>query len=142
MSVQTFLQIVGACFGVIGSLFFAIGVMRQTVDAMADLTGTHFDFNPHMVAALASQKADYLFGGGLIVVAFVLSLLSYPFTQNNMPISQESAGRVPWIAVASTVVLFFILRYIAGLVARRFEVQIRQRLQKKMDEAKKRLIDH
>lgn len=124
MSVQIFLQIVGACFGVIGSLFFAIGVMRQTVDAMAKLSGTHWDFNPHMVRALASQKADYLFGGGLIFVAFGFSLFSFLFTQSNIEISNKAAGLIPWIAVVSTIVFFFLLRLLAGLVAHRFEGQI------------------
>ena len=77
MSAAALVQLASACIGIVGSLFFAIGVMRQTVEAMARLSGTYWNSNPHMPLALAAQKADYLFGGGLIVVAFVLQLASF-----------------------------------------------------------------
>jgi hypothetical protein len=59
MPLSQLIQLISACFGIVGSLFFAIGIMRQTVEAMALLSGTYFNWNPHMPPALAAQKANY-----------------------------------------------------------------------------------
>lgn len=72
MSLATLIQILAACIGVVGSVFFAVGVMRQSVEAMGRLSGSYWDSNPHMPPMLAAQKAAYLFGGGLIVLAFAV----------------------------------------------------------------------
>jgi hypothetical protein len=45
---------------------------------MADLAGTYFDWNRHMVQALAAQKV----GGGIIMLAFLLQLISFLFPSN------------------------------------------------------------
>lgn len=136
MSLATLLQIVSSCLGVIGSLFFAIGVMRQSTDAMANLAGTYWDANPHMVTALAAQKADYLFGGGLIVCAFATSLLSYPFSNVVLPLSQDAATRLPWIAITLTFLAFFLMRLCARRLSGRYEQQVRDRLKQQQVEWK------
>ena len=75
MALATVIQLIAACIGIVGSLFFAIGVIRQNAQAMARLSSSYFDANPHMPAALASQRAEYIFGGALIVAAFALHYL-------------------------------------------------------------------
>lgn len=127
MSSASLIQLFGACIGIIGSLFFAIGVMRQTVDAMANLSGTYFDWNPHMPPALAAQKADYLFGGGLILFAFVLQLASFFFSQAPFLTAQQSVA-APWAAGLATALAFLALRIAARKVAGHFEKQIWARL--------------
>jgi hypothetical protein len=82
--IATLLQLFAACAGVVGSLFFAIGVMRQSVDEMSKLSSTYFGWNPHMINAVAAQKADYLFGGCIIVCAFFLQLVSFLVPQSAM----------------------------------------------------------
>jgi hypothetical protein len=133
MPMSMLIQLVAASTGVIGSMFFAIGVMRQTVSAMADLSGTYFDWNPHMVTALAAQKADYLFGGGIIVVAFSLQLLSFLVSPENVVPQVLPSGAVPWIVVVATVIIFLFLLRVANNVARRFEAQIYARLKEKSE---------
>ena len=123
MSGASFVQLISACIGVVGSLFFAIGVMRQTVEAMARLSGSYWDWNPHMPPALAAQKADYLFGGGLILVAFLLQLGS--FFASSAPLLGEAQARLaPWAAGAATVLCFFLLRMAAARLAKRYEAQM------------------
>jgi hypothetical protein len=131
MLMSTLIQIVAACTGVIGSMFFAIGVMRQTVAAMADLSGTYFDWNPHMVPALAAQKADYIFGGGIIVLAFALQLIALLVSPGKTAPMMLSSGAAPWIAIAGTALVFFLLRLVAKRVSRYFEKQIWARLKEK-----------
>lgn len=123
MSIASLIQLIAACVGVVGSVFFAIGVMRQSVEAMARLSGTYFDWNPHMPPALAAQKADYLFGGGLIVFAFALQLGSF-FGSNAMVISEEQGPHAPWIAGAVTLLAFVLLRFAAARLACHYESQI------------------
>ena len=112
---------ISACVGIVGSVFFAIGVMRQSVEAMGLLSGTYWDWNPHMPPALAQQKADYLFGGGLILVAFSLQLISFAAT-SNMLMSPQQATVAPWFAAVGTAVFFFALRWASRKVAAQFEV--------------------
>ena len=133
MSAAALIQLASACIGIVGSLFFAIGVMRQTVEAMARLSGTYWNSNPHMPRALAAQKADYLFGGGLIVVAFVLQLASF-FASAEVLLTEAQARLAPWIAGATTVVAFVSLRVAAGRLAKHYEVQIRAWLKQKAEQ--------
>jgi len=107
-----------------GSLFFAIGIMRQSVEAMGRLSGSYWDWNPNMPPALAAQKADYLFGGGLIVLAFVLQLTSY-FVPGVLQMLSPDQGRwVPWVAAAVTVFCFMALRFAASRMAAHFQAQV------------------
>jgi hypothetical protein len=134
MTLAELTQILAACFGVIGSIFFAIGVMRQSVDAMADLAGSYFDWNKHMVVALAHQKADYLFGGCLIMASFNLQLLSFLGTSIHVESLSDARDMVAMLAVTFTMVGFLVLRRTAARVARKFEVQIEARLREKQEE--------
>ncbi len=63
MLANTVVQIAAASLGIVGSLFFAIGIIRQSVSAMAKISGTYYDWNPHMIKAMAAHKADYMLGG-------------------------------------------------------------------------------
>lgn len=134
MSSASLLQLAGACIGVVGSLFFAIGVMRQTVEAMARLSGTYWDVNPHLPPALSAQKADYLFGGGLILVAFALQLAS--FFASDLPLLSPSQSLLaPWFAGFATVVGFVLLRLVALRVAKHYEKQIIAWLKQRSEES-------
>ena len=123
MSASSFVQLIAACVGIIGSLFFAIGVMRQSTEAMARLSGTYWDWNPNMPPALAAQKADYLFGGGLIVLAFSVQLASFFFSSASY-LSPQATSLAPWCAAAGTLLVFLALRMAASKLAKRFEKQI------------------
>jgi hypothetical protein len=141
MPASTVIQIVAACAGVLGSLFFAIGVMRQTVTAMADLAGSYFDWNPHMVTALAAQKADYLFGGGIIVMAFALQLLALLIPSENVVVTTKlPSNAAPSLALLGTASLFLLLLLAAKRLSRHFEAQISEQLKKK-DELQKRELE-
>lgn len=133
MNAASLIQLVSACVGIIGSLFFAIGVMRQTIEAMGRLSGTYWDWNPHLPPALAAQKADYVFGGGLILAAFVLQLASF-FASGPNVLSPEHAALAPWAALAATIVAFAFLRLAAGRLAKHYEVQIAEWLKDKSKE--------
>lgn len=128
MQLSTFIQVLASAFGIIGSLFFAIGVIRQSADAMAQLSETYWDSNPHMAPALAAQKADYIFGGAIIVSAFAVQLISFLVPADVLVFGETSARLVPWVVLALTPVAFFMLRIAAKQLATRYERQINQAL--------------
>lgn len=130
MNGTTLFQLISACVGIVGSIFFAVGVMRQSTEAMAKLSGTYFDWNPHMPPALAQQKADYLFGGGLILLAFALQLGAF-FAVTEPVLSPAQSAVAPWIAAAGTVIAFFLLRAVSRRLARHFERQVNAWLKRK-----------
>ena len=131
MSTVSLIQLASACVGAIGSLFFAIGVLRQSVEAMGRLSGSYWDSNPHMLAALAVQKADYLFGGGLIVLAFVLQFASFFVAPASVALSVSQALMAPWVALLITIVAFFLLWVAAKRVAKHYEGKVHEWLTRK-----------
>lgn len=134
MSAVSLIQLIGACVGVVGSLFFAIGVMRQSIEAMGRLSGSYWDSNPHMPKALATQKADYLFGGGLIVLAFALQLTSFLVPADMEAIAKSQSHWVPWVAIAATGITFVVLRLVALRVAAHYQVEIEKWLQQRQSQ--------
>lgn len=124
MSTSSLIQLFSACIGIIGSLFFAVGIMRQSIEAMGRLSGSYWDSNPHIPPALASQKADYIFGGGFIVIAFVLQLASFLVPSDIQVLDAQQARYAPWVALLLTVCAFAVLRILAARIAKRFEKQI------------------
>ncbi|MHB1655269.1 MAG: hypothetical protein ACYCSZ_02760 [Burkholderiales bacterium] len=126
MSLATLIQIIAACIGIVGSLFFAIGVMRQSIESMGRLSGSYWDSNPHMPPMLAAQKADYLFGGGLIVAAFAVQLSSFFVSPEVMIFNTRQAQLVPGFAVVVTAVIFVLLRHSARRASKYYEIQINE----------------
>jgi hypothetical protein len=134
MTLTVIVQLLAACFGVIGSPFFAIGIMRQSVPAMADISGTYFDFNPHMIVSIAAQKADYLFGGGFIVLAFVGQVVSLLVPIDAVAFGGTYTRLVLWGAVGGTILLFPVLRFASRRLADRYANQIRVEVKRRADE--------
>jgi hypothetical protein len=133
MALSTLIQIIAAALGVIGSLFFTIGIVRQNSAMMAALAGTYFDFNPHAVPALAAQKADYIFGGLFIVLAFGAQLMAFLVTPSaTIAISARWAAL---IAIPVTVVVFVVLYRVSRLLASRIGRQVRQAAKVQADAA-------
>jgi hypothetical protein len=138
MTLAAIIQLVAACIGIVGSLFFAIGIIRQNTAAMARLSYTYWDANPHMPAVLAAQKADYVFGGGLIVLAFALQLVSF-FSIDPAPfLSAAAAARAPWIAIPATVLLFFAVRGASVTLARRYQAAVEEFMRKEEEEQERK----
>ena len=133
MSYPSLIQLLSASIGIVGSLFFAIGVVRQSTEAMARLSGSYYDSNPHMPRALSAQKADYVFGGGLILIAFSLQFLSF-LAPNSMAVEQPHVRSVLLAALAATVIVFFALRLASTKLALHFEQKVNDFIQREEEE--------
>jgi hypothetical protein len=129
MQLATLFQILAACLGIVGSLFFAIGIIRQSTEIMAKLTGTYWGHNPHMIFALASQKAEYVFGGCVIVLAFLAQLISFLVPASAAIGCLALASSALLLTVPITVILFLILKLMSRRLARHYEAQIMKLLQ-------------
>jgi hypothetical protein len=135
MAISVLIQLIAACLGVIGSLFFAIGVMRQSTAAMADIASTYFDSNLYLVANTAAQKADYLFGGVFIVLAFAGQVIALLIPSDAGCLAIKSTRLAPYGAIGGTIVVFMLLRMLSQRLASRYERQIRAELTRRMEEA-------
>ena len=87
-----------------------------------------------MVTAMASQKAEYLFGGGLIVLAFSTQLLSFLMPIEIEVFSSEQSRFIPWIAVLCTLFCFVLLKALSKTLTRFYENQIRSELNRRDEE--------
>ncbi len=125
MTLAALIQLLASCIGIVGSLFFAIGVIRQNAAAMARLSYTYWDANPHLPGVLAAQKADYVFGGGLIVVAFALQLASFFSTDPALVLIGNSASFAPWVALGGTIAAFLVFRVASTWLANYYQEQVR-----------------
>lgn len=119
-------QLASACLGVVGSVFFAMGVLKQSTEAMGRLSGTYWNWNPNLPPALAKQKAEYQFGCGFIFLAFLMQWASFFFSSDSLA---WVSPLVPWLAAPATVVLFVITKVACVRVAKRYEAQVIRWLQ-------------
>jgi len=124
MGAASLVQLLSSCIGIVGSLFFVIGVVRQSTEAMGKLSQSHYDANPYQPRALAMQKADYVFGGGLIVAAFALQFLSFLAPSEPRIVSASAIPVTMGIAFIGTILAFLILRIGAGKLGKKYEQKI------------------
>lgn len=141
MNLSALMQLAAACIGIVGSMFFAIGVIRQTTETMARLSYTYWDSNPDMPAALVAQKADYIFGGGFIVLAFFLQFVSFFSTSPELVLSGSSAAFAPWAGVAGTFILFLLTRIGSTRLASYFRAQVEELMRKQNEEYERKRIE-
>ena len=76
MNEQLALSIAASSFGVISAVFFAIGNALNSTEKITQQTGTYWDFNEPLARSLAAQRAQYVTGALLLLIAFVLQVLA------------------------------------------------------------------
>jgi hypothetical protein len=141
MTLAALIQLLAACIGIVGSLFFAIGIIRQNAAVMARLSYTYWDSNPHLPGVLAAQKADYVFGGGLIVVAFALQLASFFSTDSALVLAGNSASFAPWVALGATFAAFVALRTASMRLASYYQAGVEAVMHKQHEEDERKRRD-
>lgn len=76
MQLSTFLNILGTSIGFMSAVFFSIGAMMMTPTIIHKISATYWDANQHWGDSIAGQRADYISGGLLLLLAFALQLLA------------------------------------------------------------------
>lgn len=84
MLIDRFANILSAILGIAGVMFVLKGVSRLSPDLIAKMSQTYLEFNVTQIQNLAAQKADFLTGAALVLIACliqgcVLLLVPEPF---------------------------------------------------------------
>ena len=75
MSVDKYLTVLGACIGFLSAVFFAMGTLRMKNQDVKGIASTYWDFNQHLADSITSQRAEYVVGSFLLLLAFLLQLV-------------------------------------------------------------------
>ena len=79
MLIDRFASIVSALLGFTGVMFVLKGVARLSPDLIAKVAQTYLEFNVTQIQSLAAQKADFVTGAALVLVACVIQVSSLLF---------------------------------------------------------------
>jgi hypothetical protein len=85
---QTALSLAASTIGFISAIFFCVGNATNSVEKIILLLTPFWDFSETIARALASQRAQYLTGGLLLLISFALQLLATVASSNisaNLP---------------------------------------------------------
>jgi hypothetical protein len=72
MLIDRFTSIIAAILGLTGVMFVLKGVSRLSPDLIAKVSQTYLDFNITQIQNLASQKADFVTGAVLVLIACLI----------------------------------------------------------------------
>ena len=72
----TFLQTLVLVLTLESAIFFIRGNFVLSAQSIAELSGTYWDFNPHLVQTLAHQIADTRIGAILLILAFLVQIIT------------------------------------------------------------------
>ena len=119
---RTFLQVLSLSLVLVSSIFLIRSVLTADVKQMAALSGTYWNFNPHMIQSLAQQKADTMVGFILLLLSFLLQTanLLWPMRWCDFAVSRK--GTV--VAVIVSLVLFLTSLCIARIYANKIAADI------------------
>ena len=76
MTVQQFTNLLGIVLGLVSGLFFCVGSARLKASKIRVLAGTHWGSNPEVQQFFVTLKSDYLCGGFVLTLSFVLLFIA------------------------------------------------------------------
>ena len=86
MLIDRFASIVSALLGFTGVMFVLKGVVRLSPDLIAKVAQTYLEFNVTQIQNLASQKADFVAGAALVLIACLVQASALLFLREPFPI--------------------------------------------------------
>jgi hypothetical protein len=102
--IDRFASIVSVLLGFTGVMFVLKGVARISPDLIAKVAQTYLEFNVTQIQSLASQKADFVTGAALILIACVIQASSLLFLREPFPI-YENYWHAAGLAVTTSAVV-------------------------------------
>jgi hypothetical protein len=105
--IDRFASILSAVLGLTGVMFVLKGVARLSPDLIAKVSQTYLEFNVTQIQNLASQKADFVTGAVLILIACLIQTGALLFLREPFLIFEDywhAAG----LAVATGVILMIV----------------------------------
>lgn len=107
MMIDRFASIVSAILGLVGLMFVLKGISRLSPDLIAKISQTYIEFNMTQIQNLASQKADFVTGAVLILIACLIQTSALLFLREPFMIF-EDYWHAAALAVAAGVVVTLI----------------------------------
>ena len=89
MLIDRIASVVSALLGFTGVVFVLKGVARLSPDLIAKVAQTYLEFNVTQIQSLASQKADFVTGAALILIACLIQASSLLFLREPFPIYEN-----------------------------------------------------
>ena len=124
MTFTTFLNILGASVGFMSAVFFSIGAMTMTPEKIFKVAATYWDANQHWGDSIADQRADYIAGALLLLLAFSAQL-----SANLIPSASEPSLLQPFgCAIAEIVAALALLLVCSVLLRNAISKSTRQRV--------------
>jgi hypothetical protein len=105
--IDRFASIVSAILGLTGVMFVLKGVARLSPDLIAKVSQTYLEFNVTQIQNLASQKADFVTGAVLVLIACLIQTSALLLVREPFPIFDDywyAAG----LAVATGVLVMIV----------------------------------
>ena len=84
MTEQTTLSLAAAAIGFVSAVFFCIGGAFNSVEKIMLQSTPYWDFSEPVARALAAQRAQYVTGGLLLLIAFFLQVLAAVASSTNL----------------------------------------------------------
>jgi hypothetical protein len=113
MLIDRFANILSAILGLAGVMLILNGVSRFSPDIIAKVSQTYLEFNVTQIQNLASQKADFVSGAALVLMAFLLQACALIFIREPFLIFEDywyAAGLAVATGVLMIVVFFGVNR--------------------------------
>src|SRR5947208_8073277 len=111
---RSFRQYLSAILSLTGVTFLLKGILRLSPDLIAKISQTHLDFNLMQIQNLASQKADFVSGAALVLIAFLIQMFAVLFVREPFPIFEDY-----WSASGVAVAVGFVIAIVFFAVNRR-----------------------
>lgn len=112
MSLDRVLSIIAVLLGVSGSILLGKGTLKLSARTIARMSQTYWGYNSLELRSLASQKADFICGVLLIILAFLVQLTNLLFVHDS-PLTYQYFDTVLIIAVVGApllAIVFFVNR--------------------------------
>ncbi len=104
MSLDRVLSIIAVLLGFSGSILLGRGTLKLSAHTIARMSQTYWGYNSLELRSLASQKADFICGVLLIILAFLVQLGNLLFVQDS-PMTYQYLDVVLIIAVVGALSL-------------------------------------
>ena len=113
MTFTTFLNIMGASVGFMAAIFFSIGAMTMTPEKIFKIAAAYWDANQHWGYSIADQRADYIVGALLLLLAFSAQL-----SANLIPSASEPSLLQPFGCAIAEIVAALALLLVCSVLLR------------------------
>lgn len=107
MLIDRFASIVSAILGFTGLMFVVKGVARLSPDLIAKVAQTYLEFNVTQIQTLASQKADFVTGAALVLIACLVQTSALLFVREPFPVF-DGYWYAAGLAVGTSVLLIVV----------------------------------